>query len=139
MFGMLKLAPYLIIIALAGYGYHTVVVSKKDAEIADLRSRLDIEVRNAEQLEIAQETQKATISRLEEERDAERERVNTLTSRNNELQRDKDNYLKIFRDHNLTRLARGKPGMIEKRINNGTEAVFRQVEEDTKFDAHENE
>jgi hypothetical protein len=40
--------------------------------------------------------------------------------------------MKIFKDHNLTRLARAKPGMIEKRINSGTAKVFRQMEEDSK-------
>ena len=66
------------------------------------------------------------------ERDAERAQVAALTTRNNELQKDKEHYLRIFKDHNLTRLARAKPGLIERRINNGTAEVFRQVENDTK-------
>ena len=50
----------------------------------------------------------------------------------NELNREKQTYLKIFKDHNLTRLARARPGMIEKRINNGTQKVFEALENDTK-------
>jgi len=55
-----------------------------------------------------------------------------LTNKNNELAKEKANYLKVFKDHNLTRLARAKPGMIESRINKGTEKVFRDLENDTK-------
>jgi len=119
---------------MAGYGYHTVVVSKKDAEIARLQGALDVQVRNNEQLQIAQETHQQTIDRLQKEAEAERERIATLTSRNAELQQDKDNYLRIFSDHDITRLSRAKPGMMEKRINNGTKEVFRQMEEDTRHD-----
>lgn len=134
MFGMLKALPILIIIAGAAYGYHTVTVTKKDAEITDLRARLEIQIGNNEQLQIAQETQAQTIATLETERNAERERVNVLTNKNTELQKDKDNYLRIFKDHNITRLARARPGMMEPRINNGTQEVFRQIEEDTTWD-----
>ena len=43
------------------------------------------------------------------------------------------NYLKIFKDHDLTRLARAKPGMIETRANRATEEIFAAVENDTKM------
>lgn len=134
MFGMIKMIPIFLVFAMAGYGYHTVVVSKKDAEIARLQGALDVQVRNNEQLQIAQETHQQTIDRLQKEAEAERERIATLTSRNAELQQDKDNYLRIFSDHDITRLSRAKPGMMEKRINNGTKEVFRQMEEDTRHD-----
>ena len=55
-----------------------------------------------------------------------------LTRKNNELEADKQKYLKIFKDHNLTKLARARPGLIEPRINKGTNEVFRQVEEDSR-------
>ena len=41
-------------------------------------------------------------------------------------------YLKIFKDHDLTRLARAKPGMIETRANKRTDEIFTEVENDTK-------
>jgi hypothetical protein len=40
--------------------------------------------------------------------------------------------MSIFRKHDLTKLARRKPGLIEPRINNGTAQVFRQVEQDSR-------
>ena len=38
----------------------------------------------------------------------------------------------IFRRHNLNQLAIAKPGMIEKRINDGTAQVFESIENDSK-------
>ena len=53
-------------------------------------------------------------------------------SRNQELNAERDSYMRIFADHDLTKLARAKPGMIETRANNATADVFRQLEEDSK-------
>ena len=42
-------------------------------------------------------------------------------------------YLKIFKDHDLTRLARAKPGMIESRANKRTDEIFTVIENDTRI------
>ena len=42
-----------------------------------------------------------------------------------------DDYLSIFKRHDLTKLARVKPGLIEPRINNGTKKVFESIENDS--------
>ena len=39
---------------------------------------------------------------------------------------------KIFARHNLNALAVAKPGLITKRVNNGTNKVFEGIEDDTK-------
>lgn len=87
---------------------------------------------NQIQLESAVSTAQASLE--EEKKNAVKTQaaMNTLSLRNNELNREKQNYLKVFKDHNLTRLARAKPGMIEKRANNKTAIVFRELENDTK-------
>ena len=51
---------------------------------------------------------------------------------NNDMQAEMDDYLSIFKRHDLTRLARAKPGMVEPRINNGTKKVFEQIEKDSE-------
>ena len=38
MFGMIKMLPIMLLLAGAGYAYHTTVVSQKDARIAQLES-----------------------------------------------------------------------------------------------------
>ena len=40
--------------------------------------------------------------------------------------------IEVFGNHDLTRLALKKPGMIEKRVNNATKQVFESIENDSK-------
>ena len=40
--------------------------------------------------------------------------------------------MSIFKKHNLTNLARAKPGLIEPRINNGTSRVLESIEADSR-------
>jgi hypothetical protein len=47
------------------------------------------------------------------------------------MQAEMDDYLSIFKRHNLTKLARVKPGLIEPRINKGTKDVFDAIEQDS--------
>ena len=54
-----------------------------------------------------------------------------LTEKNTEMQAEMDDYLSIFKRHDLTRLARAKPGLVEPRINNGTKKVFEAIENDS--------
>jgi hypothetical protein len=58
--------------------------------------------------------------------------MTNLTSANQQLQSEKDEYLSIFRRHDLQRLALARPGLIEPRLNNGTQEVFRQMEQDSR-------
>ena len=115
-----------------GYSYHQVTVSKFEAGIAKLEANNRTLKENQVQMEIAVNTAEASLKAAEENAKKSEAAMSALTSRNQELNREKQTYLKIFKDHNLTRLARAKPGMIEKRINNGTQKVFEALENDTK-------
>ena len=115
-----------------GYSYHQVTVSKFEAGIAKLEANNRTLKGNQVQLDIAIKTAEASLKAAEENQQQSEAAMSELTSRNQELNREKQTYLKIFKDHNLTRLARAKPGLIEKRINNGTQKVFEALENDTK-------
>ena len=58
--------------------------------------------------------------------------VDSLTQKNNEMQQEMDNYLSIFKRHDLTKLAKAKPGLIQPRINKGTKEVFDAIEDASK-------
>ena len=58
--------------------------------------------------------------------------LGNLQRKNAEIEAEKDRYLDIFRRHNLDRLALMKPGLVESRLNNGTKAVFEEIENDSK-------
>ena len=132
MFAMLKMLPIILLIAGAGYAYHTTVVSQKDTIIARLEGNAVTLKENAMRLETASESEKAARERSENNLQAQLQAVGELTEKNTAMQAEMDDYLSIFKRHNLTKLARAKPGLIEPRINNGTQEVFRAIEEASK-------
>ena len=129
MLGMIKMLPIVILLAGAGYAYHTTIVSQKDAVIARLEANVVTLKENAMRLETAFEREQAARERSEQNLQSQLKAVGDLTEKNNAMQQEMDGYLSIFKRHDMTRLARAKPGLIEPRINNGTKAVFRSIEE----------
>jgi len=115
-----------------GYAYHQVTVSKLENHVIQLEANNKTLKDNQVALEQAVQTAQESLRAAEENAKKSEAAMSALTAKNNELAKDKANYMKIFKDHNLTRLARAKPGMIETRINKGTEKVFRMLEDDTK-------
>lgn len=132
MLGMIKMLPIMIILAGAGYAYHTTTISQKDAVIARLEANAVTLKENAMRLETAFEREQAARERSEQNLQSQLKAVGDLTEKNSAMQQEMDGYLSIFKRHDMTRLARAKPGLIEPRINKGTQAVFRSIEEASK-------
>lgn len=83
---------------------------------------------NNAKLEVANQTNQATINRMTEDAVA-------LESQNQQLQKEiqeaskyKDELIAKLQKHDLSRLSLQKPGLIEKRINDGTKKVFDDLE-----------
>ena len=94
----------------------------------DTQARIQTLTENSAKLEQATQTQKQTIDTLIA--DAEK-----FAKLNSELQLElvrandyKNELIGKLRRHNLTRLSQQKPGLIEKRINNGTKKLFESFE-----------
>jgi len=128
--------PWLILVFLmaagGGYAYHVATVSSLESTVVQLESNNRTLKENQVQMELAVKTAQDSLKAAEENAKKSEAAMSKLTLANNELNKEKQNYLKVFKDHNLTRLARAKPGLIEKRINGGTAKVFRALENDTK-------
>ena len=122
----------LMVAAGGAFAYHKVIVAELESQVAALEADNRTLVENQVQLKTAVATAEASLQAAEENAKQTERAMSALTARNNELQREKDNAMKIFRDHNLTRLARAKPGMIEKRANAKTALVFKELENDTQ-------
>ena len=87
---------------------------------------------NNVKLEFAVEEQKAAFNAMKESYEKQGQSLQNLQRANARIEAEKDQYLEIFRKHNLDKLALVKPGLIETRVNNGTKAVFEDIENDSK-------
>jgi len=130
--GMLKTLPLMIVLAMGGYMYHNYVVMEKDKTIAQLETNYERSRNNVIRLETALEVSEESRIRTEENAARQQQAIGELTEKNNELARTRDEYLQIFKSHDLTNLARAKPGLIEPRINRGTQQVFESIEQDSR-------
>ena len=131
MLGLIKAMPLILVVAGGAYAYHTTTVSKAEAKIARLEANAVVLKENAEKLDAAFEAEKAARERSEQNLQIQLQAVSDLTEKNTEMQAEMDDYLSIFKRHNLTKLARAKPGLVEPRINKGTKDVFDAIEQDS--------
>ena len=83
-------------------------------------------------LEYAVEEQKQTINTIKEQYEKQGAALMNMTRENALIEQEKAEYLEIFSRHNLDVLALKKPGMIELRMNNASEAVMEGIEDDTE-------
>ena len=116
---MLKIYILIVVLGLVGGVVYGGYYYYKDTQ-----ARIQTLTENSAKLEQATQTQKQTIDTLIA--DAEK-----FAKLNNELQLGlvrandyKNELIGKLRKHNLTRLSQQKPGLIEKRINNGTKKLF---------------
>ena len=79
-------------------------------------------------LEIVAETNQNTINKLQEDNAKMNELSNTLQLELAEANKYKDELIEKLQKHDLTRLSLKKPGLIEKRINDGTKELFESFE-----------
>lgn len=132
MLGFIKMLPIMLVVGLLGFGAHKFIVNEKDKRIDYLQAQTDMLNQQNVALQTAAQTNEQTIRSMETQMRQQAVQVGALTERNSQLQAEKDEYLKIFRDHDFTKLARAKPGLIEPRVNKGTADVFRQIEQDSR-------
>jgi len=132
MFGMIKMLPLLLVVAGGAYMYHTQQIALRDATIAQLETNAVTLQNNQVRLESALEREQTAREQAEQNLQTQLKAVGELSAKNATLTAERDEYLGIFRRHDLTKLARVKPGLIEPRINKGTADVFRSIENDSK-------
>lgn len=103
-----------------GYWYYT----DSQSRLGDLRE-------SVAELSVVNERNQATINTMQVEAEANRIRIQNLQTN---LQRAEEYGAELQRklqQHNLTRLAEEKPGLIENRINDATNEVLDSIMRDT--------
>ena len=83
-------------------------------------------------LESAVEEQKETMAVMKEQYEKQGQALQNMSRVNAEIEAEKAEYLAIFSRHNLDMLALKKPGLIEIRFRNASDAVMEGLEDDTK-------
>jgi FtsZ-binding cell division protein ZapB len=132
MFSLIKILPILLVLTGSAYGYHNYTINSKESQITQLKLNVNTLQNNVIRLESALQRSEQSIKDALENFKKQQMTIGEMTAKNEMLSRERDEYLSIFKRHDLTNLARVKPGLIEPRINNGTKTVFRQIEQDSK-------
>jgi hypothetical protein len=83
-------------------------------------------------LEGAVAEQKAAFEAIKESFELQSKSLSNMSRRNNEIEAEKAEYLAIFSRHNLDMLAIKKPGLMQNRFNEASNAVMEGLESDTK-------
>ena len=94
----------------------------------DSQKRLAILTENAAKAELAVEIQKAAITSM---KDSFEKQAVLVTNLQGKLSEAEDGYKKLsskLRRHDLEELSRAKPGLMEKKINNGTKRLILELE-----------
>ena len=83
-------------------------------------------------LEAAIEQQEEAMAAMKEQYEKQGKALQNMSRKNAEIEAEKAEYLAIFSRHNLDLLAVKKPGLIENRFNDASEAVMEGLEDDTE-------
>ena len=104
----------------------------------DTQARIAILTENSAKLEQATNTQKQTIDTLVEDAEKYRELNKELNTKLEAANEYKNKLIGKLRKHNLAKLSMQKPGLVEKKINNGTKKLFESLEKLTSITSDSN-
>jgi len=120
---MLRVYMLIIVVGLIGG-----VVYGAYAYYHDTQQRIATLQQNNAKLETVAKTNQLTINSLQESQEKFATLNKDLQVKLNQAEEYGDDLRKKLHKHNLTRLSIKKPGLIEKRINNGTKKLFDNIE-----------
>ena len=103
----------------------------------DTQARIQTLTENSAKLEVATQQQEMTISTLVNDAEKFRELNKDLNIKLEAANDYKNELISKLRKHDLSRLSQQKPGLVEKRINNGTKKLFESFESITALPINE--
>ena len=125
---MLKIYILIVVLGLVGGVVYGGFYYYKDTQ-----ARIAILTENSAKLEQATNTQKQTIDTLVEDAEKYRELNKDLNIKLEAANEYKNKLIGKLRKHNLAKLSMQKPGLVEKKINNGTKKLFESLEKLTSI------
>ena len=127
---MLKIYILIIVVGLVGGVVYGGYYYYKDTQ-----SRIQTLTENSARLEAVTKEQDNTINVLVEDQQKFEELNIELQSKLDKANEYKDVLIGKLRKHDLAKLSMQKPGLIEKRINNGTKKLFKSMEDLTVIES----
>jgi|TARA_B100000519_G_C14202068_1_gene418410 hypothetical protein len=127
---MLKIYILIIVVGLVGGVVYGGYYYYKDTQ-----SRIQTLTENSARLEAVTKEQDNTINVLVEDQQKFEELNIELQSKLDKANEYKDVLIGKLRKHDLAKLSMQKPGLIEKRINNGTKKLFKSLEDLTVIES----
>ena len=121
---MIKIYILIVVLGLVGGVIYGGLYYYKDTQ-----ARIAILTENSAKLEQAANTQKQTIDTLVEDAEKYRELNKELNTKLEAANEYKNKLIGKLRKHDLAKLSLQKPGLVEKKINNGTKRLFKSIEE----------
>ena len=94
----------------------------------DTQSRIQTLTENNSKLEVATQQQEQTINTLVEDAKKFAKLNKELQVKLDKANQYRDTLIDKLRKHDLAKLSLKKPGLVEKKINNGTKKLFRSLE-----------
>lgn len=123
MFSSIKLwgsiAVISLLTAVGVFGYNT---------YNSMKSQIETLIANNTTLKSVVDEQTTTLDAIEDNQKRQRILITDLQEKMDNAEQDAAELRQIFSEHNLTRLANEKPKLIEDRINDATNDVFRDLE-----------
>ena len=120
---MLKIYLLIIVLGLVGGSVYGAYYYYKDSQ-----ERIRVLTENTAKLETAKQMQHATINAMIEDRERFSALTKDLQAKLDKANVYKDVLIGKLRKHNLAKLSLRTPGIVEKKINNGTKKLFRSLE-----------
>ena len=114
---------FLLILGASGYFVYE--------RIQALRENVQILKTNAEVMNNSLKESNETILQMQRNAEAIEQQISELNTGLREAEKYKDEITEKLQKHNLTRLSAAKPGLIEKRVNEATSKIFKELEEIT--------
>jgi hypothetical protein len=139
MLGMIKSLPYMLVVGALAFGAHKFIVGNLNDTIEKQAMQIEQYVAQNVALQTAAQQNENTIRSLEAGMQRQIELTQDLTLKFNEAERQKTEALRIFNNHDITKLARNKPGLMEPRANKATKLEFEGIEELSRETAKLNE
>lgn len=117
---MIALAAVIAVISIAFYFYY----KSSQNEIKTLHE-------NQAKLELSFQVQKEATESLKTQMRVQKQELGRLEKDMNQIEKSNSDLARLFSEHDLGRLADGKPILIERLANRATEKLFKEFEEIT--------